>query len=124
MLESWWCKIPVKFASVQTDAYIVMPNHIHGIMFFGDKNELLDSKAVVSNISVPRVVQWFKTMAANEYQRRLKDTARSGMVCRLWQRNYYEHVIRNDDSLDKIREYIMNNPYHWFDDENYAESFS
>ena len=40
---------------------------------------------------------------------------------RLWQRNYYEHVIRNEKELYKINEYIMNNPYNWKNDENYIQ---
>ncbi len=41
---------------------------------------------------------------------------------RLWQRNYYEHIIRGDHELNKIREYIINNPYNWKDDEEYAQN--
>jgi hypothetical protein len=53
------------------------------------------------------VIQWFKTMTTNEYIRGVKQNGWS------WQRNYYEHIVRNENELNRIREYIMNNPLQW-----------
>jgi len=58
-------------------------------------------------------MQWFKTMTTNEYVRGVKQHGWQTFVGRLWQRNYYEHIIRDDESLNKIREYIVNNPMQW-----------
>ena len=67
------------------------------------------------------VVQWFKTMTTNEYIRHVKQNGWKPFNGKLWQRNYYEHIIRNEDDLNQIREYIMNNPWKWdLDDENPA----
>lgn len=56
------------------------------------------------------VVQWFKTMTTNEYIRNVKINNWTPFDGKLWQRNYYEHVVRNEKSLNRIREYIVNNP--------------
>jgi len=63
--------------------------------------------------SIPKIVQWFKTMTTNEYIRRVKQDGWKPFNGRLWQRNYYEHIIRNEIELNQIREYIMNNPLKW-----------
>lgn len=60
-----------------------------------------------------RVVQWFKTMTTNEYIRNVTTKRWKPFSRRLWQRNYYEHVIRNEDKLNKIRQYIQFNPLKW-----------
>ena len=66
-----------------------------------------------------RIVQWFKTMTTNEYIRRVKTDNWTPFSGKLWQRNYYEHIIRNEKELNHIRKYIMYNPMKWeLDDEN------
>jgi REP element-mobilizing transposase RayT len=59
------------------------------------------------------VIQWFKTMTTNEYIRGVKQNGWSTFPGKLWQRNYYEHIVRNENELNRIREYIMNNPLQW-----------
>ena len=60
--------------------------------------------------SIPKIVQWFKTMTTNEYIRQVKQNGWKPFNVKLWQRNYYEHIIRNENELNQIREYIINNP--------------
>ena len=62
---------------------------------------------------LPTIVQWFKTMTTNEYIRGVKTLGWLSFPRRLWQRNYYEHIIRNEGTLNAIREYIANNPLRW-----------
>jgi REP element-mobilizing transposase RayT len=62
-----------------------------------------------------RVVQWFKTMTTNEYIRGVKKSGWQPFNGKLWQRNYYEHIIRNEQSCQTISEYIINNPIKWMD---------
>ena len=59
------------------------------------------------------VVQWFKTMTTNEYIRGVKTLGWERFNGKLWQRNYYEHIIRNDESCERIATYIINNPKNW-----------
>jgi len=63
-----------------------------------------------------RVVQWFKTMTTNEYIRGVKTLGWKPFDGKLWQRNYWEHIIRNENEYNRIAEYIINNPQNWGND--------
>jgi putative transposase len=63
-----------------------------------------------------RVVQWFKTMTTNEYIRGVKTLGWTRFDGKLWQRNYWEHIIRNQVAYERISEYIINNPKKWGED--------
>ncbi len=73
-----------------------------------------------SNPPLHEMVQWFKTMTTNEYIRNVKQNNWPRFNGKLWQRNYYEHIIRNEKSYYQISEYIRNNPIKWQDDRYYA----
>jgi hypothetical protein len=64
-----------------------------------------------------RIVQWFKTMTTNEYIRGVKSLGWKRFDGKLWQRNYYEHIIRDEKSYHAITNYIKNNPSTWIDDQ-------
>jgi len=66
-----------------------------------------------------KIVQWFKTMTTNDYINHVKTNNWKPFNKKLWQRNYYEHIIRNEIELNKIRQYIINNPLNWEKDDNY-----
>jgi len=67
------------------------------------------------------VVQWFKTMTTNEYIRGVKSLDWQPFDKKLWQRNYWEHIIRNDSSYQRIADYIINNPAKWESDQFYTK---
>lgn len=113
MLEDWWSRLPNKYAGVETDAFIVMPNHIHGILVFNPPEGSLVRECAAD---LGNVVSWFKTMTTNAYIRGVKEFDWPRFQGTLWQRNYYEHIIRTEDELDSIREYIGNNPAQWASD--------
>ena len=71
--------------------------------------------------SLPMVMDWFKTMSTNEYIRGVKAGDYPRFEKRLWQRNYYEHVIRCETELYEVRKYIEENPLKWREDELYTE---
>ena len=68
-----------------------------------------------------RIAQWFKTMSTNEYIRGVKTLGWQPFDGKIWQRNYYEHIIRNEKSYQRISEYIINNPAKWNDDKFYTK---
>jgi putative transposase len=109
MVRSVWEGLPDRFAGMELDAFVVMPNHVHGIItFVGAGLALPEEKGAASSApTLGDVVRAFKSMSAIHINRLLR---RSGP---LWQRNYYEHVIRNERELAKIREYIATNPLKW-----------
>jgi REP element-mobilizing transposase RayT len=111
MLRSFWGKLSNKFPMVQSDEFVIMPNHIHGII-------------MITVGATPRgcpnlggIVDWYKTMTTNAYIKGVKKNQWAGFNGRLWQRNYYEHVIRDEEDLNRIRQYIIDNPIKWDEDE-------
>jgi putative transposase len=117
---------------LQTDEWIVMPNHFHAIMVITDKPNSDDSHgkggsrtALTTNLQNPiikqkplgRLIGAFKTVSTKKI-----NILREAPGTTLWQRNYYEHIIRNQDAMDKIREYIVNNPLSWHLDQLYPDN--
>ena len=125
----WWLELARKFTTVETDEFVVMPNHCHGIIVIIDPPVGADLRVgpptartgAHIGAPLPMIVQWFKTMSTNEYMRGVKNLGWTPLRGRLWQRNYYEHIIRGEESLNRIRQYILDNPARWeFDRENPA----
>jgi putative transposase len=80
-----------------------------------------DSPQQRFNAPLSQMIQWFKTMTTNEYIRGVKQLGWKPFNGRVWQRNYYEHIIRNDTELDRITRYIESNPARWSDDRENPE---
>jgi REP-associated tyrosine transposase len=93
-----WQWLPHRFAYVEVDAWIVMPNHLHGILVIHDD----------AYQPLARLIGAFKTVSA----RRI-NIHRDMQGASVWQRGYYEHVVRDEKSLNRIRQYIADNPAHW-----------
>ncbi|MFA4901575.1 MAG: YraN family protein [Desulfobaccales bacterium] len=109
----WWKELEKKFLSVKIDEYyVVMPNHFHGIVFISEPSGP-DVEGGHAGPPLQRIVQWFKTMSTNEYIHGVKEHGWKPFKGLLWQRSFYEHVIRNDEALNRIREYIKYNPQRW-----------
>jgi len=130
MVKTWWQKVTGKFPSVQIDEYVVMPNHFHGIInivgatlcgrpdvdvadgkLAQTHNRLGQSHRIAPTLGV--IVNWFKTMTTNEYIWGVKEKDWMPFPGKLWQRNYYEHIIRDEDELNRFRQYIADNPANW-----------
>jgi REP element-mobilizing transposase RayT len=127
ILERWNC-IPNHFKHVQLDTFQVMPNHIHGILFildvgakhsevqchkiegnkFGNASPLQKKPHGTQPGSLSAIIQNFLSVSTRNINR-IRNTPGD----RIWQRNYYDRIIRHDDELRKIREYIVNNPLKW-----------
>jgi len=71
-----------------------------------------------------QIIQWFKTMTTNYYIQGVKTKNWPRFNKRLWQRNYYEHIIRNEQSLNKIRQYIRTNLLNWETDRNNSKNWA
>lgn len=112
MLDVQWNALPDRFAGIQLDEYIVMPNHFHGIIVMAPHvGDLADAQHNGDIIGA------FKSITTHEYVLGVKHYGWPSFDRKLWQRNYYEHIIRNEKSLCAIREYIANNPINWQQDE-------
>ena len=100
MVEKWIVEIENKYENVTVDCYVVMEDHVHLILFITEGNQ----------ISLSEIMKWFKTMTTNEYIRGVRDRVYEPFEKKLWQRSFYDHIIRNDEDLNEKREYTMNNP--------------
>jgi len=115
----FWLEIPKHFDHVQLDEFVLMPNHIHGIIIIrevGVQNfEPLQKRNRFQKItprSIGSIIRAYKSSVKHWCKENDYESFK-------WQRNYYEHVIRNEDDLRRIREYIVNNPLIWeLDSEN------
>ena len=147
MIKKWYREIENKFSDIKCDEFICMPNHVHFILmnvgyefpisaFVGadlcvcpcegehtgsplrESGEWNQGEHVGSPLQ--RIIQWFKTMTTNDYIKNVKKNNWIPFDKKFWQRNYYEHIIRNEKDLNKIREYSICNPANWKTDENYC----
>ncbi len=87
---------------VEVDAFVIMPNHLHGIVLLGR------SEAAAAARPLGAVIRGFKAATT-----RAAAAAGHSLQHPLWQRNYYEHIIRDEESLEAIRAYIADNPAKW-----------
>ncbi|MCL4535111.1 MAG: transposase [Bacteroidetes bacterium] len=146
MVAQAWSDLPLRFPWIRLDAFVVMPNHIHGVIFIERQDraraigkgerDLHSSSAYASGPSdgkhrsnqagdctawprgtsegsLGRIIQAFKSLTTREYIIGVRDRRWPPFLGKLWQRNYYEHIVRGEDELDRIRHYIDDNPLKW-----------
>lgn len=112
MIQSYLQEIPTKFGDIEPDLFVVMPNHIHVII-------VKTSESPVSNMS--SIVQWLKRITTNQYIRGVKQNNWRRFNKRLWQQSFYDHIIRNENALKSLREYVLYNPQLWEKDEFFED---
>lgn len=136
----FWQAIPNYYKNVFLDQWVIMPNHIHGIIIIKNKpvgtehysvNMVRTHMIRTEHCSVPtmmvddnykkygllsKIVKSFKEISLKTIRKNYDDYEFA------WQRSYYDHIIRNENSLNKIREYIINNPLKWEYDRNNTEN--
>lgn len=142
MVEEEWLCLDNQCPFVETDAYVVMPNHFHGILLIigedvgaalvfapdfaggaqghhkdGDHKARLYRPHGTLSGTLGRVVQAFKWRTTHRYIMGVRQSGWPPFAGRLWQRNYYEHIIRDAADLNRIRQYIATNPLRWALDE-------
>jgi len=146
-----WMKTPDKRSNVQLDVFVIMPNHIHGIIVITDDYSRgvlhtphnICSRGVLHtphNICSRGVLQTpqnepnrsnsvgvcntplrSSSNTVGAIVRGYKSAVTKQIGFAIWQRNYYEHIIRNEQSYRHISDYVMNNPTKWKDDQFYME---
>jgi REP element-mobilizing transposase RayT len=123
MVQAAWEALAGRFSTVALDEFVVMPNHVHGIVWIVGAS-LVDAQDGATTRVAPTlgdVVGAFKSITTNAYIRGVEADNWPRFPGRLWQRNYYEHIVRNDDELRRIRQYVADNPAKWaLDPENPA----
>jgi REP element-mobilizing transposase RayT len=95
-----WQALLSRFPTLELDEFVVMPNHVHGLLWITQRPDQRPE-----NLSA--IVGAFKSLAAREVNITIERTGS------LWQRNYYERVVRDEAELNAIRQYIADNPLRW-----------
>jgi len=160
IVQKWWDEIPIHFPNVELGAFVIMPNHIHGIIWIIDerrgevlsppydpnidnRNVIIQGEAAISisprdnpnhnihdanldetnnqgretlplrNPTLGQIIAYFKYQSTKEMNRIEMDKA----ITKFWQRNYYEHIIRDEKDLQNKTDYIESNPMLWNDDD-------
>jgi REP element-mobilizing transposase RayT len=135
--QNEWGKLPERFPNFDLDVFQIMPNHMHGIIalngFVGagftpaqnngqpqgiaPTDDNINRAEVNPAPTIGHIVGAYKSLVANECLKIYKSN--NEMMGKLWQRNYYEHIIKNESSYKTISEYIINNPQEWAKDKFY-----
>ena len=131
MAQKMWETLPHRFPGRDLDAFVIMPNHIHGIIAINEPvgasvvsaqdNSMATGERATTRVAptLGDVMGAYKSLTTIEYARGVTTWGWQSFDRRLWQRNYYERVIRDGRELDRAREYIANNPMQWaLDSEN------
>ena len=136
MVAETWSAVPDQFPTVALDAFVIMPNHIHLILFLLNPDppalrgtnprirpgsvdaetgsgQAQGPTSTDARPSLAEIIGWFKSITTAKYRHGVYDDGWRPFPGRLWQRNYYEHIIRNERSLDALRQYIYRNPMNW-----------
>ncbi len=137
MVQRAWDELPSHYPGVSTDTFVVMPNHIHGIIMLtpvgagpracpdlrpgtcrdssvqsqeGQPRGVAPTRGKTPGMSLGDIVARFKTLTTKRYAEGVRRFGWPPFAGRLWQRNYHEHIIRNEQALNHIRQYIIENP--------------
>jgi putative transposase len=133
-----WEKLPEQFTNIALDVFQVMPNHIHGILLLKDaapvgvglapardntiparETRVGTSPVPTKTTTVGNIVGAYKSQVANLCLKIFKQKHPGEIMGKLWQRNYYEHIVRDEQSFLRIADYITNNPSNWNEDRFY-----
>lgn len=139
IVQKWWHEFPIHFPNVELGAFVIMPNHVHGIIFIttdrrgevlSPRNDPKKNIQDVNNIdetndqggetpplqhpTLGQIVAYFKYQSTKDMNRIETEQA----ITKFWQRNYYEHIIRDEKDLQNKTDYIDANPLLWDEDEN------
>jgi putative transposase len=136
MVERQWQESICRFDNIKLHEFIVMPNHFHGIVesvvvgvplvgtqnvaqpqTMGQPQQIGQPQGIAPTVG--DVVGAFKSLTTNDYIRNVKQNNWQPFNKKLWQRNYFEHIIRDHESYLKIAEYIHANPVKWREDKYY-----
>ena len=126
IVDEEWMRSGELRAEIDVDVHVIMPNHLHGIVVINPEDHMVkkarlrkehhdlsgsSQKSGLMKKSLGSFIAGFKS-AVTKRSKALSEKSQKSV----WQRNYYDHIIRNDDDLVRVREYIINNPAHWHKD--------
>ena len=115
LIEKQWLAIPNRYENVELDEYVIMPNHLHGIIFLKPHAVGAGLAPALVATKIGEIIATFKSLCIHDWLMTIKQNNINALG-KFWQRNYHDRIIRNEKELFKIREYIRNNPFNWEND--------
>ena len=118
IVQTVWNSLPSRFPELELDTFVVMPNHIHSIIAITNVGAIHELPLPPNDpmyrrrMLIPKIIGYAKMNTAKRINQ-----SRNTRVNPVWHRNYYEHVIRNENELNDVRQYIVDNPAKWDTDE-------
>lgn len=113
--HEFWEEIPLHFSDAVLGEFVVIPNHIHGIVFLVEYDAVgnNDRYSPHRNMEyIPKIISQFKSSITHKIRKKFDDFSFA------WQKSFHDRIIRNENELIRIREYIVQNPLRWESDEN------
>ncbi|MFA6659144.1 MAG: transposase [Victivallaceae bacterium] len=125
ILENCWNDLPNHYPNLKLDQFAVMPNHVHGIIIIeNDNNTIVETGLKPVSTEMPDITD--RTHGLSEFIRALKSFSarrineqRQTPGITVWQTRFHDHIIRDENELNRIRQYIKNNPLNWDKDGNH-----
>jgi putative transposase len=110
--ETFWNEIPYHFRNVELDEFVIMPNHMHGIIHIVDAAVANAAKLAASTAASPATIG----IIINQFKRICTITCNKNGIPFAWQSLYWDRIIRDMDECNRVRNYIRNNPKKWQED--------
>ncbi len=113
IVNQCWFDLPNHYGNCKLDEFVIMPDHIHGIIIIDNDHGSIHVEAGLKPASTNKrhglfeIVRGFKTFSSRKINKM------QNLFYFQWQRDYFEHIIRNENELNRIRAYIINNPFKW-----------
>ncbi len=113
LVEEEWQRTAIVRPAMDLDQFVVMPNHLHGLLCISDSQveRIPKSSTSMRANSLGSIIAQYKSIVT----KRSRSLA-SPRNCPIWKRNYYDHIVRDERSLERIRTYILENPSRWSED--------
>ena len=125
MIVEQWKNLSGRFPNIIIDTFQIMPNHLHGIVIVNSSFERVPMKGTPTNenetTTIGSVIGAFKSISTNVYIDGVKNAGWPAFDRKIWQRNFYESIIPNLGSFAQIRDYILQNPKNWKQDNLFSE---
>ena len=115
VLYRQWSWLAAQYSYIGLDEFVVMPNHVHGIVIIKDIQDVGTGR----DLSLPNKIKSLSELIGAFKTTSSRLIHEHGLVDFAWQRSFYDHIIEDDDSLNEIRTYIRYNPKFWRRDRNY-----
>jgi REP element-mobilizing transposase RayT len=115
MVHGAWQEMAGRYPGLVLDAFVVMPNHMHGILILPGVGQRSPA------VSLSNMIGWFKVVTTRRYIKGVHDEGWSPFDGRLWQHSFHDRIVRNDAEMERIWTYIANNPALWMEDMFYEE---